>query len=144
MNRNGITGQFVVDIVSSLAEVFTTCREKMWGFLHEAQQTLDLKFGDQLKMKSTSWLDFTFLAVPAHNPIFFARARAQKVTIGWKLNLTGYNQRVLHSPLLHHKKKLHLLWRFVLDGSWPWNIVYFKRREKKNRQSKRVSPFLQQ
>ena len=76
MNRNGITGQFVIDIVSSLAEVFTTCREKMWGFLHEAQQTLDLKFGDQLKMKSTSWLDFTFLAVPAHNPIFLL-ARAE-------------------------------------------------------------------
>ena len=54
MNRNGITGQFVVDIVSNLAEIFTTCREKMWGFLHEAQQTLGLKFGGQLKMKSTS------------------------------------------------------------------------------------------
>lgn len=54
MNRNGITGQFVVDIVSYRSEVFTTCREKMWGFLHEAQQTLDLKFGEQLKMKSTS------------------------------------------------------------------------------------------
>ena len=54
MNRIGITGQFVVDIVFNLAGVFTTCREKMWGFLHEAQQTLDLKFGDQLKMKSTS------------------------------------------------------------------------------------------
>ena len=54
MNRNGITGQFVVDIVSNLAEVFFTCREKMWGFLHEAQQTLDLKFGEKLKMKSTT------------------------------------------------------------------------------------------
>ena len=54
MNRNGITGQFVVDIVSNLAEVFTICREKMWGFLHEARQRLDLKSGDQLKMKSTS------------------------------------------------------------------------------------------
>ena len=48
MNRNGITGQFVVDIVSNLTEVFTTRREKIWGFLHEAQQTLDLKFDEQL------------------------------------------------------------------------------------------------
>ena len=54
MNRDGITAQFVVDIVSNLAETFTTCREKTWSFLHEPQQTLDLKFGDQLKMKSTT------------------------------------------------------------------------------------------
>ena len=54
MNRDGITVQFVVDIVSNLEEIFTTCRDKMWSFLHEPQQTLDLKFGDQLKIKTTT------------------------------------------------------------------------------------------
>ena len=42
------------------------------------------------------------------------------------------------------KRKFHLLWRFVLDGSWPWRIVHIERKEKKSRQSKRVSAFLQQ
>ena len=107
MNRNGITGQFVVDIVSNLAEVFTTRREKMWGFLHEAQQTLDLKFGEKLKMKSTSWLNFTFLGVPAHN-LYFARALAQKVTFppdDWLETESDWliSARASFS-LLHHKK----------------------------------------
>lgn len=54
MNRDGITGQFVIDIDSNLAEIFTACREKMWVFLHESQKALDLKFADPLKMKSTT------------------------------------------------------------------------------------------
>ena len=61
----------------------------------EPQQTLDLKFGDQLKMKSTTWLNFFLLAVPAHN--LFRCARRKLVfhrTIERKLNLTGRCQRV--------------------------------------------------
>jgi len=54
MNRDGIIGQFVIDIVSNLAEIFTACREEMWVFLYEPQKALDLKFADQLKMKSTT------------------------------------------------------------------------------------------
>ena len=54
MNPDGITGQFVIDIVSNLPEIFTDRLEKMWVFLHEPQKALDLKFADQLKMKSTT------------------------------------------------------------------------------------------
>lgn len=67
--------------------------------------------------------------------------RAQKVTshrtIDWKMNLTGHCQRVhLFSIVTSWKKyfsckKNYLLWRFVLDGSWPWHILYIKRREEK-------------
>ena len=32
MNRDGITGQFVVDIVSNLPRIFTAWCEKMWVF----------------------------------------------------------------------------------------------------------------
>lgn len=52
MNRDGITGQFVVDIVANLPRIFTAWREKLC-FLHEPQQTTDLKFVDQLKIKSS-------------------------------------------------------------------------------------------
>ena len=104
----------------------------------EPQQTLDLKFGDQLKMKSTTWLNFSLLAVPAHN--LFRCARRKLVfhrTIEWKLNLTGRCQRVHSFSIVtswknyFSCKKNYLLWRFVLDGSWPWHILYIKRREEK-------------
>ena len=58
MNRDGITGQFVVDIVSNLPRIFTAWCEKMWGFLHEPQQITDLKFVDQLKIKSSDHMTF--------------------------------------------------------------------------------------
>lgn len=32
MNRNSVTGEFVVDIVSNLPRIFTAWREKMWVF----------------------------------------------------------------------------------------------------------------
>ena len=85
MNRDGITVQFVVDIVSNLAEIFTTRRDKMWSFLHEPQQTLDLKFGDQLKIKTATWLNFTLLVVPAHN-LFVARAESYFTSDDWLEN----------------------------------------------------------
>lgn len=53
MNRNSVTGEFVVDIVSNLPRIFTAWREKMWVFLQEPQQTTGLEFVDQLKIKSS-------------------------------------------------------------------------------------------
>ena len=46
--------RFAVDITFNLAEIFTAWQEKMCVFLHVPQQTTDLKFYNQLKMKSTS------------------------------------------------------------------------------------------
>ena len=69
--------RFAVDITFNLAQIFTAWREKMCAFLHVPQRTTDLKFSNQLKMKSTTRLYFTLLAVLAHS---LFSLRAQKVT----------------------------------------------------------------
>ena len=100
----------------------------------EPQQTLDLKFGDQLKMKSTTWLNFFLLAVPAHN--LFRCARRKLVfhrTIEWKLNLTGRCQRVhSFSIVTSWKNYFSCKKNYLLSTVRTWW------------QSKRVSAFLQQ
>ena len=100
----------------------------------EPQQTLDLKFGDQLKMKSTTWLNFFLLAVPAHN--LFRCARRKLVfhrTIERKLNLTGRCQRVhSFSIVTSWKNYFSCKKNYLLSTVRTWW------------QSKRVSAFLQQ
>ena len=118
-------------------------------FLHEPQQTNDLKFADQLKIKSVTWLYFTILAVLAHNLFSLGAQKGippppreiRKIENWIWLALIREH---IHSPLLHHEKTTLKVVKKIsrFDGSYftvsiPWHIVYTKRREKKNTQSKK-------
>ena len=87
--------------------------------------------------------------------IFFPCARRNLLfhrKIDWQLNLIGHYERVHSFSIVTSLKKSYLSCKenfTCFDGSFlmvrtPWHIVCIKRREKKNRQSKRVSAFLLQ
>ena len=59
MNRDGITGQFVVELFPIFQGYSPPGVRKCGFFLHEPQQTTDLKFVDQLKIKSSDHMTFT-------------------------------------------------------------------------------------
>ena len=104
----------------SCREMFTAWREKMWVFLHKSQQTSDLKFSDQLKVKSTTWLYFTLHAVLAHNPFSL---RAQEVTFPSGRLIRNWIclaiiSECIHFALLHHAKTTS-----VSKKIWPALMV---------------------